>query len=118
MNRLVEAAYDGKSERYSYDLAGNRLKKESEQGAEIYHYNVKNQLTHVHNREGEIKYHYDIQGNLLEERANCWKKQYTYDTANHQRSVAIENHSPDKGREHLFQQNEYDAEGLRYSKGK
>ena len=118
MNRLVEAAYDGKQERYTYDLAGNRLKKESEQGAEIYHYNVKNQLTHVHNREGEIKYHYDIQGNLLEERANCWKKQYTYDTANHQRSVAIENHSPDKGREHLFQQNEYDAEGLRYSKGK
>ena len=114
MNRLVEAAYDGKSERYSYDLAGTRLKKESEQGAEIYHYNVKNQLTHVQNREGEIKYHYDIQGNLLEERANCWKKQYTYDTANHQRSVAIENHSPDKGREHLFQQNEYDAEGLRY----
>mgnify|MGYP002511376001 FL=1 len=114
MNRLVEAAYDGKSERYSYDLAGNRLKKESEQKTEIYHYNVKNQLTHVHNKEGEIKYHYDVQGNLLEEQGTYWKKQYTYDVANHQRSVAIENQNPDKGREHLFQQNEYDAEGLRY----
>ena len=103
MNRLVEAAYDGKQERYTYDLAGNRLKKESEQGTEIYHYNVKNQLTHVHNKEGEIKYHYDVQGNLLEEQGTYWKKQYTYDAANHQRSVAIENQKPDKGREHLFQ---------------
>ena len=114
MNRLVEAAYDGKQERYTYDLAGNRLKKESEQGTEIYHYNVKNQLTHVHNKEGEIKYHYDVQGNLLEEQGTYWKKQYTYDAANHQRSVAIENQTPDNGREHLFQQNQYDAEGLRY----
>ncbi len=112
MHRLVEASYDGKSERYTYDLAGNRLKKESEQGIETYHYNVKNQLIHVYNKDGGIQYHYDYQGNLLEEKANCWKKQYTYDAANRQRCVVIEN--LDNNIKNLFQQNQYDAEGLRY----
>ena len=42
-----------------YDLVGNRLKKEFVQGTEIYHYNAKNQLTHIHNRENALRYLYD-----------------------------------------------------------
>ncbi len=42
MNRLVGAVQDGQEEKYAYDPVGNRLKKESVQGTEIYHYNAKN----------------------------------------------------------------------------
>lgn len=44
---------------------GNRLKKESVQGTEIYHYNVKNQLTHLQSGADTLRYLYDRQGNLF-----------------------------------------------------
>ena len=56
MNRLVEAVQNGKSEKYTYDLAGNRLKKESEQKTEHYQNNRKNQL--INNKKGEKKTQY------------------------------------------------------------
>ena len=40
MNRLREASYNASRERYTYDMVGNRLKKETEQGQEIYTYNT------------------------------------------------------------------------------
>ena len=40
MNRLVSAMQDGQEEKYAYDLVGNRLKKETSQGTETYHYNA------------------------------------------------------------------------------
>ena len=81
MNRLIEAVQDGKSEKYTYDLAGNRLKKESEQKTERYQYNAKNQLTGIQSGEKTIQYRYDPQGNMLEELGCAWKKHYTYDAA-------------------------------------
>ena len=67
MNRLVSAMQDGREEKYVYDLAGNRLRKESAQGTETYHYNAKNQLTHLQSGGDTLRYIYDRQGNLLEE---------------------------------------------------
>ena len=49
----------------AYDLVGNRLKKESAQGTEIYFYNPKNQLTHRQSGPDTLRYLYDRQGNLL-----------------------------------------------------
>ena len=65
MNRLVSAVQDGQEEKYAYDLVGNRLKKESAQGTEIYYYNAKNQLTHRQSGPDTLRYLYDRQGNML-----------------------------------------------------
>ena len=113
MNRLVEAVQNGKSEKYTYDLAGNRLKKESEQKTEHYQYNRKNQLIHLKTGETTTQYRYDQQGNLLEEQSNTWNKTYTYDAENRQRSTKltqISNGTP----EYFHQSNHYDGEGFRY----
>jgi len=93
-------------------LVGNRLRKESARGTETYHYNAKNQLTHIHNGEGTLRYRYDKQGNLLEEQGKANRKQYSYDTANRQVSVASV--EADGNKERFLQANQYDGEGLRY----
>ena len=112
MNRLVGAVQDGEEEKYAYDLVGNRLKKESVQGTENYHYNAKNQLTHIHNGENTLRYLYDKQGNLLEEQGQTRRKQYSFDTANRQVSIASSKEDGTIGK--LLQFNRYDGEGLRY----
>ena len=112
MNRLISAVQDGEEERYAYDLAGNRLKKEMTQGTEVYHYNRKNQLTHIHKGESTLRYFYDKQGNLLEEQGKTARKRYTYDAAN--RQVKITSEKADGMKEKQFQSNWYDGEGLRY----
>lgn len=88
MNRIVGAVQDREEERYAYDLAGNRLKKESVQGTKNYHYNAKNQLIHIYNGENTLRYLCDKQGNLLEERGKTRRKRYSYDVANRQVSIA------------------------------
>ena len=55
MNRLAGSIQDGKGVRHAYDPAGNRLKKETGQETETYHYNAKNQLIERHTREGVIR---------------------------------------------------------------
>ena len=124
--------------RYAYDPAGNRLKKETGQETETYHYNAKNQLIERHTREGVIRYNYDPQGNLLEEQGETRRKQYAYDAAGRQISVAVSGsaHGADRtGRtdraeginraeasgsaghawkQHFSQLNRYDGENLRY----
>ena len=87
MNRLISAVQDGKEERYAYHLAGNRLKKETAQGTEIYYYNVKNQLTCLQRGADSFRYLYDRQGNLLEKQGKGNRKQYNYDVANRQVGV-------------------------------
>lgn len=72
MNRLVQIIQDGKTERYTYDLAGNRLMKESVRETEVYQYNAKNQLTSLRAGDATTRYCYDPQGNLLEERGDTW----------------------------------------------
>ena len=112
MNRLVSAVQDGQEEKYAYDLVGNRLKKESAQGTEIYYYNAKNQLTHRQSGPDTLRYLYDRQGNMLEEQGQGNRKQYRYDAAN--RQVGIIATKADGITEKLRQTNRYDGEGLRY----
>ena len=57
------------------------------QGTEIYHYNAKNQLTHIQSGADTLRYRYDRQGNLLEEQGKAKRKQYSYDTANRQTGI-------------------------------
>ena len=47
LNRLTNAKYDGREERFTYDLVGNRLTKTTNTGIEKYIYNVKNQLMQI-----------------------------------------------------------------------
>ncbi len=91
---------------------GYRLKKESVQGIETYHYNAKNQLTHIQSGENTLRYLYDSQGNLLEEQRKVPQRKYSYDTANCQVSVASVGAEGAIGK--LFQSNRYDGEELRY----
>ena len=79
---------------------------------ESYHYNVKNQLTHIHNGENTLRYLYDKRGNLLEEQGETRRKQYSFDTANRQVSIASSKEDGTIGK--LLQFNRYDGEGLRY----
>ena len=115
MNRLTGSIQDGKGVRYAYDPAGNRLKKETGQETETYRYNGKNQLTERHTQEGVIRYRYDLQGNLLEEQGRTGRKQYTYDAAGRQISVAVsESAGGGDGAGSFVQLNRYDGENLRY----
>ena len=69
------------------DIWENRFgvtKKESVQETELYHYNTKNQLTHLQSGTDTLRYLYDSQGNLLEEQGQGSQKQYCYDAANRQ----------------------------------
>jgi YD repeat-containing protein len=75
------------------------------QGIEIYHYNAKNQLTHIQSGAETLRYFYDKQG-----KAN--RKKYIYDTAN--RQTGIVSVETDGARERCLQSNRYDGEGLRY----
>ena len=104
MNRLTEAAYNGSWERYTYDLAGNRLKKETGKGQKVYVYNVRNQLVRMEKGAEITDYHYDAQGNLLEEFGNR-KKKYAYDALNRLSIVTMDS---------IAQKNHYDGESLRY----
>lgn len=113
MNRLLESVQDGKAEKYTYDLAGNRLRRESGQKTEVYQYNAKNQLTSICSGESIIQYLYDKQGNMLEEQGDAWTKRYTYDAAN--RQTGIELTGPSETTPGCFRQiSRYDGEGLRY----
>ncbi len=113
MNRLVQTIQDGKTERYTYDLAGNRLRKESSRETEVYQYNAKNQLTSLRAGDTTTRYRYDPQGNLLEERGDTWTKRYTYDAANRQTGIELTGLS--ETTPGCFRQvSRYDGEGLRY----
>jgi len=105
MNRLREAAYDGRQEWYSYDRVGNRLKKGSQEKEETYYYNQKNQLTRFERENDFITYLYDQQGNLQEEKGQGQTRNYRYDCLNRQSSV-------ETGIFH--QENRYDGENMRY----
>lgn len=104
MGRLQEAAYNGRKEAYAYDLVGNRLKKETDDGTEFYSYNARNQLLQMEKGGKATHYHYDLQGNMLEE-AGRDRRKYVYDALNRQANVAVDD---------FDQINRYDGEGLRY----
>ncbi len=58
---IIRTGSSGKrrEEKYTYDPVGNRLKKESVQGIETYHYNAKNQLTYIQSGADILRYLYD-----------------------------------------------------------
>jgi len=77
IERLLEADYVGSTRnyKYTYDLAGNRLSEQVNNGAiTSYTYNNANQLT----GDGTNTYTYDNNGNLTNDGANS----YTWDRAN------------------------------------
>ncbi len=104
-NRLTEASYDGRWERYTYDHAGNRLSKETAAGCERYTYNALNQLTSLTKPDGaQTLYAYDSRGNLLEERGGR-NRSYAYDALGRLIEADTEN---------AVCRYHYDGEGMRY----
>lgn len=132
MNRLTEERRITDGDKYSYDLAGNRLKKQYYNyalisggetaenragsiintvnsmvidGKETYCYNERNELTEKKTLSAVTKYLYDENGSLVSEKEGSKTTSYQYDLLNRQTFVRM----PD-GRE---QENFYDGEGLR-----
>ena len=131
MNRLTEERCEENSDRYSYDLAGNRIKKQHcyytvasggasagnqtdsststvnviIDGEERYCYNERNELTERRTLSTITQYLYDENGSLVSEKEGESRTSYQYDLLNRQIHVKM----PD-GRE---QENFYDGEGLR-----
>ena len=124
MNRLTEERRSADGDRYAYDLAGNRLKKQHYNyalentigtanaansgiidGEETYCYNERNELTERRNLSVITEYLYDENGSLVGEKEGERRTSYQYDLLNRQTHVGM----PD-GRK---QENFYDGEGLR-----
>lgn len=64
--QLVHAEYNGRTEDFAYDRAGNRISRTITEGghqqAETYTYNRKNQLTGLHTAKGDTYFTYNGQG--------------------------------------------------------
>ena len=109
-NRVCDAV---SGNRYTYDLNGNRLTKESYRNdsvdeTESYQYNERNELTKrtVAGDTASITlYHYDNNGSIISEEQNGRTSEYRYDLLNRQTYVRTLD-----GKE---QENFYDGEGLR-----
>lgn len=84
MNRLVDSSYDGRQESFTYDKAGNRLTKTTNNITEQYVYNVKNQLKELHAKSGVTYFTHDKQGNTLTEETNAGNNLFEYNTLNQQ----------------------------------
>ena len=135
MNRLTEEKREADGDRYSYDLTGNRIRKQHYSYAlvgkslnaqftkgtigndtfadncdiidweEKYCYNERNQLTERKALSGITEYLYDENGSLVSEKGGEKAASYQYDLLNRQIHVRTF-----EGRE---QENFYDGEGLR-----
>ena len=102
--------------RYSYDAAGNRIRKEEETGKDQrirteYAYNEKNQLIHTEELlpDGSRRrnlFTYSKQGSILREETESGISRYFYNGKNQQIRVERANGQ--------IQENRYDAEGLRH----
>ena len=101
--------------RYSYDAAGNRIRKE-ETGENrnietVYFYNEKNQLIHTEEflEDGNRRrntFTYSKQGSILREETESGISRYFYNSKNQQIRVECADGQ--------IQENRYDAEGLRH----
>ena len=102
--------------RYSYDAAGNRIRKEEETGKDQrirteYAYNEKNQLIHTEEFLSDRilrrnTFTYSKQGSILKEETESGISQYFYNGKNQQIRVECADGQ--------IQENRYDAEGLRH----
>ena len=104
-NQLQEENRNGAATWYSYDAAGNRIRKEDGNGVTSYQYNGKNQLISLQEPGGEKQFTYNRQGGILTETGAVEIHRFFYNSRNQQ--IRIEHGNG------AVQENRYDAEGLR-----
>lgn len=68
-DRLLEFRGKNTEIRYAYDLAGNRCRREDEQGATLYSYDHRHRLRATRGPAGELHFSWDGVGRLIERRA-------------------------------------------------
>lgn len=103
--QLLEECRNGDSVCYTYDKAGNRIRKTDLQGETLYGYNEKNQLLNIENAGKRKWYTYDRQGSIVKEESAISTCHYFYDSRHRQIKVETETGT--------VQENIYDAENLR-----
>ena len=122
MQRLGEAEYPGTGkETYSYDGAGNRIRKQTQDYVEDYLYDECSRLKWKSKRymedngtgEDITTYSYDRQGSLTGEESADSCRKYLYNDI-HQCIVTEIIRGREEQAEKLVQQNLYDGEGLRF----
>ena len=115
MNRLTQVKSGNTMECYHYDLAGNRVRRESYMqenqtanhmlAREEYNYNTRNQLQerkqyHEDILQSTYQYRYDKQGNLVEERnlrdTDQLTTTYGYDSFDRMNQVTLPDHKIQK----------------------
>lgn len=104
-NRIIQTDYSsGFFEKFSYDGAGNRLKKTTPHATTTYEYeNSENRLV----KAGDTLFVYDAAGNLIKKSSPDRMASYTYDANNHLISYSDESNTISF---------EYDGDGNRISK--
>ena len=104
--QLLEERRNGASVSYTYDKAGNRIRKTDAQGEIRYLYNAKNQLTAEESPADRKQFSYDRQGGIIEEKNAAGTRLFSYNSRHQQTRVETETGN--------VQENRYDAEGLRF----
>lgn len=74
---------DGHTEAYTYDAAGNMVRKLTDGKETVMAYDADNRLVSSENGDGITSYRYDVSGNLTERDAPEGKTSYQYDAGNH-----------------------------------
>ena len=104
--QLLEERRNGVSVCYSYDKAGNRVRKTDAKGATLYRFNGKNQLIETENHDGKNQFTYDRQGGIVEEKNARGIRLFSYNSRHQQTKVETESGN--------VQENRYDVENLRF----
>ncbi len=104
--QLLEECRNGTSTQYTYDKAGNRIKKTDAQGEIRYFYNAKNQLLREEAEDAEKQFTYDRQGGIIKETNPSGIRRFAYDSRHRQTKVETKDGN--------VQENRYDVENLRF----
>ena len=104
--QLLEERRNGASICYTYDKAGNRVRKTDAKGATLYQFNRKNQLIGKENHDSKNQFTYDRQGGIVEEKNAAGIRLFSYNSRHQQTKVETENGN--------VQENRYDVENLRF----
>ncbi len=104
--QLLEERRNGVSVCYSYDKAGNRVRKTDLEGTILYQFNGKNQLVAEENSNGKNQFTYDRQGGIVEEKSPAGIRLFSYNSRHQQTKVETERGN--------VQENRYDVENLRF----
>ncbi len=104
--QLLEERRNGASVCYTYDKAGNRVRKTDTKGATLYQFNGKNQLVTEESSNGKNQFTYDRQGGIVEEKSPTGIRLFSYNSRHQQTKVETETGN--------VQENRYDVENLRF----